>query len=150
MLQGLILGLGTLDGMKVIKSKQGAVWGNTKAEWLFRVLCLQSRPWSGLAKPGAFQHHLVFYLWQLWAWVRQVEAVGEVNAILPVAWGCGSVSSLFLQGLKPERMFSLSGDLHFERGAQRARGGPSSLFQNSKTGVQVCSPIVQVLIFIFP
>lgn len=35
MLQGLILGLGALAGMKVIKSKQGAIWGNTEAEWLF-------------------------------------------------------------------------------------------------------------------
>lgn len=31
-----VLGLGTLAGTKVTKSKQGAIWGNTETEWLFR------------------------------------------------------------------------------------------------------------------
>lgn len=36
LLQGLILGLGTLAVMKVTKSKQGVISGNTEAERLFR------------------------------------------------------------------------------------------------------------------
>lgn len=36
LLQGLILGLGTLAVMEVTKSKQGAILGNTEAERLFR------------------------------------------------------------------------------------------------------------------
>lgn len=53
-----------------------------------------------MAKPGAFQHHLVFYLWQLWARVRQVWVVGEAYPTLPVARGYGSVSWLLLQRVK--------------------------------------------------
>lgn len=61
---------------------------------------------------------------------------GEVAPTLPVAWGCSS------KGLKLERMFSLSGDLHFERGAQRTRGGLSSVPEqhNESPSLQIHHP----------
>ena len=64
MLQELILGLGTLGGMKVIKSKQGAIWGNRRQNGSFLLSAKQSV--VKLHQTGAFQHHLVFYLRQLW------------------------------------------------------------------------------------
>lgn len=48
MLQRLILGLGILAGMEVTKSKQGAIWGNTEAERLFRAMSAK----QAVVRPG--------------------------------------------------------------------------------------------------
>lgn len=86
LLQGLILGLGTLAVMKVTKSKQGAISGNTEAERLFRAASAM----QAVVRPGETRGFPTAPSVTFTAWVRQVWAVGKADPTLPVAPDSGS------------------------------------------------------------
>lgn len=113
--------------MEVTKSKQGAIWGNTEAERLFRAASAK----QAVVRPGETRGFPTPSSVTCTAAVGVGEAGvggGGSGSHPPVAPGSGSAfPHCSSKGFKTERMFPLPGDLHFERGARKARGGPSSL-----------------------